>query len=144
METFDYSSVYDRVAIRATVREALQVPRMFALWGRQELGKNPAMNTWLARQWFVAFLEKTTGIPWIVEELTLDLAMMPRHKAFAPRQKGEFTTDDPALHVPLWVEGLIEKNVSGAAVVRFIDTVITPSPYELPPSDKRRPLPFAS
>lgn len=128
MIPFNYESIYARVAVRSTAREALFIPKTFAVWGRKAYGTTPEMSTWTAYQWIAAFLHDMTGIQWIVNDDSFDLAEMPCHKAQTPLIPHEHTTDDPPMRMLPWVEDLIKGNITGVSMLHFIDRTITPSP----------------
>lgn len=126
MVAFNYDSLYARVAIRSSVREALQMPKTFATWGKQHLLKHPEMAHQPARQWIAAFLLDITGIQWIVDADSLDFVAMPRHNPQKLMQANEQTTDDPPLPLHPWTEELTRDDVPGTEVLHFIAATLSP------------------
>jgi|GEM_PF-7128736 len=124
MLAMNLDSLYSRVTVRGRAREALLTPQTFAQWAKQQIAKSTVSSAWPARQWFEAFLLDVTGTPWIVDATTLDLALIPRHNALTSMKRDEHTTDDPALPLQAWVITLTDKNVSGTAMLQFIDAVL--------------------
>jgi len=124
----NYDSLYDRVAAYGKARVALSMPQTFAKWGKEQMVQVPDMMTWLARQWIAAFLLEATGIPWIVEAATIDLAAMPRRDPNKPLAAHEQATDNEPVPLPAWVIELAQPNVSGAVMAQFIERTTQDSP----------------
>lgn len=127
MGTINYASIYVRVALQGSAIEALFIPRTFAQWGEQEVLKTPAMREWKARQWFGAFLQAITGVPWIVSATSLDLADWPRHDATKLLVKKERTSDDPPVPLQPWMRDMALSNAEGAVVLQYINEVLASS-----------------
>jgi hypothetical protein len=124
MGTNTQPTYYGRVELRGRAREAMQMPETFALWAQQQVIKTPAMDQWNARQWFGAFLQAITEVPWVVSATSIDMALWPRRDPRQPLVPKQHHSDDPPMPLPSWMQEMALHDAEGAVVLRYISGVL--------------------